>query len=351
MCPTTLGRVHTRVATLSFLPALLGLILWPVTGRLDWLVLLGLYGLLGVALDVLVYSWAVRYQPPWMTFVLGLSELGLLYVIARVLDVGLTPLEAIAYFCVSWLLAVATKIALLPLVSLTYLESAGEFRREQWSIPPELERMPVLPSATAGGRGAVVDAVSSEAPSSSRNAARKRLILVEEGVEPRREYALRKQLTIGRAGCDISIDHPEVERRHAVIDHFSSGFGIRRVQSDAAVVVNDQPVTGVWVLAEGDRISVGRARLRVESARAAPMRPGRELARGDVAAPDTVPKTVQTLVEAAGGPSGEFAVPIQSRRRRRNRRSQATQGYATMLAYVILVADAIAVTFFLANNP
>jgi hypothetical protein len=146
MCPTPVGRVHTRVATIT-LPALLGTILWLITGNEGWIVLIGVYLLLGVALDAAVYSWAIRYQPPWMTGVLGLVEFGLLYVLANVLEVGLTPAEAIFLYWASWLLAYFTKIVLLPIFSLTYLESAAEFRRPEWSIPPSQASLPVLASA------------------------------------------------------------------------------------------------------------------------------------------------------------------------------------------------------------
>jgi hypothetical protein len=157
MCPTPLGRVHTRVATLT-LPALLGVVLWIVTGKPDWLVLIGVYLLLGVALDTSAYSWLLRYQPPWMTFVLALGEFGLLYVLAQVLELNLTPLEAIVFYWVSWLLAIITKIVVLPLLSLTYLESSFEFRRVQWSIPPEQVSLPVLasPAEAKAGPGPLV---------------------------------------------------------------------------------------------------------------------------------------------------------------------------------------------------
>jgi pSer/pThr/pTyr-binding forkhead associated (FHA) protein len=349
MCPTTLGRIHTRVSTLTFLPAILGFILWAATGKPEWLVLLGIYMLLGVGLDVLVYQWAIKYQPPWMTFVLALAELGLLYAIARILDVNLSAGEAIGYYWAAWLLAIGTKIALLPLVSLTYLESAGEFRREQWSIPPELTPMPILPSATQNGHGAVIKAATRDAQAPGRADTGTRLILVQEGVDRPQEYAVRSDLTIGRTHCDITIDDPAVERRHAVIEHFSSGFGIRPMHSDAAVIVNDQPITGEWVLTPGDRIGIGGARLRVEAADHAIMAPTTNGASGDVPAPDPVPKTVSALVEAAGGPSGEFAPPVHSRRRRRG--SAATRGDATLAAFLILLVDAVAITIYLANTP
>lgn len=143
MCPTPIGRIHTRVATIV-LPALLGLILSLISGRPDWVVLIGVFLLLGVTLDASVYSWLLKYQPPWMTGVLALGEFGLLYVLANVLKLDLTPAEAIALYWASWLLATATRIAILPIFSLTYLESSGEFRRVAWSIPPAQASAPIL---------------------------------------------------------------------------------------------------------------------------------------------------------------------------------------------------------------
>jgi hypothetical protein len=161
MCPTPIGRIHTRVATLV-LPALLGVILSVIDRNPDWIVLIGVFLLLGVALDAGVYSWLLKYQPPWMTAVLGLGELGLLYVLANVLELDLTPAEAIIFYLVSWTLAILTKIVLLPIFSLTYLESAGEFRRIEWSVPPGQASVPVLasPEEAAQGAGPLIQAAS-----------------------------------------------------------------------------------------------------------------------------------------------------------------------------------------------
>ena len=161
MCPTPIGRIHTRVATIV-LPALLGLVLSVATGRPDWIVLIGVYLLLGVSLDAGVYSWLLKYQPPWMTGILALGEFGLLYVLANVLQLDLTPLEAIILFWASWILATATRIAMLPIASLTYIESAAEFRRTEWSLPPSQASIPVIASEAemSGGPGPVVQEAS-----------------------------------------------------------------------------------------------------------------------------------------------------------------------------------------------
>ena len=161
MCPTPLGRIHTRVATI-FGPALLGLILSLITGRPDWIVLIGVYLLMGVALDTCVYSWLLRYQPPWMTFVLALGEFGLLYVLANVLQLDLSPLEAIALYWASWILAATSKIVLLPILSLTYIESSFEFRRPAWSLPPQQVAYPVVAASSDAEPGPLVERASGE---------------------------------------------------------------------------------------------------------------------------------------------------------------------------------------------
>jgi hypothetical protein len=173
MCPTTIGRIHTRVAIIAFLPALLGVALSLLTQNASWIALIGIYLLLGVALDSLVYSWAIRYQPPWMTFVLALVELGILYVIATQVDLDLSAVEAIGFYWVAWLLAIWTKIALLPLVSLTYLESAGEFRRIEWSIPPSMQPVPVFSSVPERDRGGPIERAEGEAEEESKGGGRR----------------------------------------------------------------------------------------------------------------------------------------------------------------------------------
>ena len=149
MCPTPLGRVQTRTFIL-LLPALLGALLSLATGNEGWIVLIGIYLLMGVVLDVLFYPYVIRWQPPWLTGVLGVGEFVLLYVLGQVAEVGLSPLDAIWFYWVSWILAIGTKIAILPNVFLTWIENGGEFREVGWSVPAQYEPLPQVAAAPAG---------------------------------------------------------------------------------------------------------------------------------------------------------------------------------------------------------
>ena len=60
--------------------------------------------------------------------------------------------EAVIFYWICWILAIPlTKVVLLPLFSLTYLESAGEIRRIEWSIPESQVPLPVLAAGAEAG--------------------------------------------------------------------------------------------------------------------------------------------------------------------------------------------------------
>jgi hypothetical protein len=158
MCPTPIGRVHTRTAIFAG-PAIIGLIFSLVSGHWDWLVLVGVYFLMVIFLDTAIYPWLLKWQPPWMGGVLAVAEFGLLLVLASILNektAGLHNIsvgEAIWFYWLCWIVAAITKIVVLPIASLTYVESAAEFRRPEWSVPPPLEPLPVLASSEEAKAG------------------------------------------------------------------------------------------------------------------------------------------------------------------------------------------------------
>jgi hypothetical protein len=138
MCPTVLGRVQTRWAIL-IIPAVIAAIISAVTGNPSWIVLIGLYFVIGVALDTAVYPFLIRWQPPWLTFLLAVFEFILVYLASQRLH-GIhfgSKAEPILEYWIAWWIAIWTKVVILPLVSLSWIEDAGEFRTTGWSVAPE----------------------------------------------------------------------------------------------------------------------------------------------------------------------------------------------------------------------
>ena len=85
---------------------------------------------------------------------------------------GADDWKPIVLFWVAWCLAIATKIVILPIVSLGWVENGGEFRATSWSTNPDAELVPLIAEINPDApRQALIQDVSGRAPGASGDAA------------------------------------------------------------------------------------------------------------------------------------------------------------------------------------
>jgi hypothetical protein len=83
-----------------------------------------------------------------------------------------------------------------------------------------------------------------------------------------RRVTVESELSIGRENTDLTIEDPEVSRRHAVVRPSGNDVEIEDQGSTNGTFVNDRRIEGTTKLAEGDVVKVGNTTLEVERAAA-----------------------------------------------------------------------------------
>lgn len=135
------------------------------------------------------------------------------------------------------------------------------------------------------------------------------LVFVEQKPREGREVEVTPDAVIGREGTEIVLPDPEVSRRHAAIRTEAGGVAIEDLGSTNGTYVNDERISGVRVLHDGDTVRFGNTVWRLSVSAAASAEPGATRV-GQVAAPQvTAAHSVQPAEPAEPATAAQPAAP------------------------------------------
>jgi len=169
------------------------------------------------------------------------------------------------------------------------------------------------------------------------------------------------ELLLGRERAELTLDDPQVSRRHAVVRPVATGLEIEDLGSLNGTRVNGDLIHGAVRLAPGDRVEIGETLFEVEpevagppptvrSPAAAAAAPGPAAAPAPPAPAGAQPEpSLATPAPAAPArpqpPFGALAHPVPARRGVASRRLTPT-----LLAFGMVVATALALLAYFASH-
>lgn len=92
------------------------------------------------------------------------------------------------------------------------------------------------------------------------------VLIIRTGTGAGRRIEVEGPMTIGREAADITIEDPEISRRHAEVRPAGGGLEVEDLGSTNGTFVNEDRIGAATALAAGDTLRVGQAELELESA-------------------------------------------------------------------------------------
>jgi pSer/pThr/pTyr-binding forkhead associated (FHA) protein len=90
------------------------------------------------------------------------------------------------------------------------------------------------------------------------------VLVVRDGPSAGRRFPVEAAFSLGRENADVTLDDPEMSRRHAVVRPVDGTFQIADAGSLNGTFVNGARIDDVTVLADGDLVRLGLTSFHVE---------------------------------------------------------------------------------------
>jgi predicted component of type VI protein secretion system len=177
-------------------------------------------------------------------------------------------------------------------------------------------------------------------------------LVFQEGPLAGRRIELQSELIVGREDASLTIEDPEISRRHAAIRPVDGGFEIEDLGSRNGTHVNGSRIERPTRLGGGDSIKLGQSVIAFEAARAAATVASPVQATPPAAAapsaPPAPPAPASSPPRAAPSePFGTYATPSSSRKRRG---IASRQLGPQLLTFAAVIATAVAVALYFAQH-
>ena len=174
-------------------------------------------------------------------------------------------------------------------------------------------------------------------------------LVVTQGALTGQRLELEGELVIGREGVAVTIDDPELSRRHAAVRPVDGGFEVEDLGSLNGTFVNGRRIEGPTKLSGGDTIKLGQNVLELEAAGAPAtvvspaFTPGPAPATAAVAA---APSAAPAVSAAPAEPFGTYAVPHT----KRSRGIASRQWGPMLLSWAVVAGTAVALAIYFADH-
>ena len=186
-------------------------------------------------------------------------------------------------------------------------------------------------------------------------------LVFQEGPLAGRKIELDGELIVGREDASLTIDDPEISRRHAAIRPVDGGFEIEDLGSRNGTHVNGGRIERATRLGGGDSIKLGQSVIAFEAGRGAetvaspvqapPVQPPPAAAAAPPSAPPA-PAAASSPPSsppraAPSEPFGAYAAPAGSRSRKG---IASRQLRPQVLTFAIIIATAVALVLYFASH-